>query len=233
MIAHERLRPGDQLPPEHKLSELLGVSKNSLREAVRMLVALNVLEVRHGSGTYVAALRPETVIRSLSLTVGLLPLQNMMSLFEMRRVLEGHVAGQAASRVTDDDLDYMADLVEQMDQQLPAAEISALDRLFHLRLAELAGNPAITALLDVLRIRWSGYPLFDVSENREEMRRISNAGHREILSALSRRDSAEAMAVMHSHILYSQRWNDDNSDLLSSVVRAQEDPLHWDTEKTP
>ena len=100
MIGTGRLGPGERIPPEGELCEELGVSRGSLREAVRMLAALGVIEPRHGSGTYVSQLRPEDVIGSLSLTLELLPLSGLLEVYEIRRVLEAHVAAQAAARCT-------------------------------------------------------------------------------------------------------------------------------------
>src|SRR5690606_18981882 len=85
-------------PPEADLCQELRVSRGSLREAVRMLAAPGVVEPRHGSGTHVSPLRPEDLIGSLSLTPQLRPLPGLLELYEIRRVLEAHVAAQAAAR---------------------------------------------------------------------------------------------------------------------------------------
>src|SRR5690606_23117387 len=85
-------------PPEADLCQELRVSRGSLREAVRMLAAPGVVEPRHGSGTHVSPLRPEDLIGSLSLTPQLRPLPGLLELNEIRRVLEAHVAAQAAAR---------------------------------------------------------------------------------------------------------------------------------------
>ena len=85
LIADGALRPGDRLPSEGELCERLGVSRGSLREAIRMLAALGVLETRHGSGSYVSDLRAADLIRSLHLTVGLLPMAGVLELTELRR----------------------------------------------------------------------------------------------------------------------------------------------------
>src|SRR5690606_36675760 len=82
-------------PPEADLCEELGVSHGSPREAVRKLAALGVVEPRHGSGTYVSPPRPEDLIGSLSLTLQLLPPPGLLEPYEIRRVLEAHVAAQA------------------------------------------------------------------------------------------------------------------------------------------
>ncbi len=90
MIASGRLVAGQRFPAENELCDELGVSRGSLREAVRMLAALGIIESRHGSGTYVSMLRPEEIIGSLSLTVDLLPLDGLLQMYELRRVLETH-----------------------------------------------------------------------------------------------------------------------------------------------
>lgn len=74
MMATGQLQAGQRFPIESELCAALGVSRSSLREAVRMLAALGVVEVRQGAGTYVSQLRAADIVRSLSLTVGLLPL---------------------------------------------------------------------------------------------------------------------------------------------------------------
>ena len=98
MMATGQLQAGQRFPIESELCAELGVSRSSLREAVRMLAALGVVEVRQGSGTYVSQLRAADIVRSLTLTVGLLPLDGLLEIYELRRVLEGYAASQAAAR---------------------------------------------------------------------------------------------------------------------------------------
>jgi len=90
MIASGELGPGAKFPPEPELCDHLGVSRSSLREAVRSLAALGVIESRHGSGTYVSALDPAAIISRFSLSVELIPLEGVLELLEVRRVLESH-----------------------------------------------------------------------------------------------------------------------------------------------
>jgi GntR family transcriptional regulator, transcriptional repressor for pyruvate dehydrogenase complex len=111
MISSGRLEAGQKFPPEPELCEELGVSRGSLREAVRMLSALGVIESRHGSGTYVSQLRPEEIIGSLALTVDLLPLSGLLDMYELRRVLESHAAAQAAAKVDDASADELLQLI--------------------------------------------------------------------------------------------------------------------------
>ncbi|MFE2630324.1 GntR family transcriptional regulator, partial [Streptomyces sp. NPDC059374] len=128
MIGTGRLGPGERIPPEGELCEELGVSRGSLREAVRMLAALGVIEPRHGSGTYVSQLRPEDVIGSLSLTLELLPLSGLLEVYEIRRVLEAHVAAQAAARCTPENIRTLFSLIDAMEATSDPAEASDPDR---------------------------------------------------------------------------------------------------------
>ena len=91
--------PGDRLPKETELAAQLGLSRNSLREAVRALSQLRVLEVRQGDGTYVTSLEPELLLESTSFVSHLLVGESALELFEVRRLLEGAAAGLAAARI--------------------------------------------------------------------------------------------------------------------------------------
>src|SRR5205807_9087946 len=91
--------PGDRLPKESELAAQLGLSRNSLREAVRALSQLRVLEVRQGDGTYVTSLEPELLLESTSFVSHLLVGESALELFEVRRLLEGAAAALAAARI--------------------------------------------------------------------------------------------------------------------------------------
>ncbi|MEV6110381.1 FCD domain-containing protein [Streptomyces sp. NPDC051940] len=205
MIATGRIGAGERLPPEGDLCEQLAVSRGSLREAVRMLAALRVLEPRHGSGTYVSALEPEDIIGSLSLTVELLPLSGVLEVYEIRRVLEAHVTAQAAARRTPEELESLRALVEGMEATDDPAEVSALDHRFHAGIARIAGNPALGALIDVFRTRSRKYQMFTLPEGAE-LKRRSDADHRVILAALADRDPAAAAAAAQAHVAQTERW---------------------------
>ncbi len=81
LIADGSLHPGDRLPSEGELSDQLGVSRWSVREAIRTLSALGVVETRRGAGSYLCELRASDMIQTLTLTVGLLPLESILELF--------------------------------------------------------------------------------------------------------------------------------------------------------
>src|SRR5262249_59078734 len=88
MILSGELQPGAKLPRENELAERLGLSRSSLREAVRALAALNVIEVRQGDGTYVTSLTPEVLLDVIGFGIDLLRDPSLLDVFEVRRFLE-------------------------------------------------------------------------------------------------------------------------------------------------
>src|SRR3954470_12088201 len=94
MIVDGRLAPGQRLPAERELSEMLGISRPTLRETIRSLVSLNILESRHGSGTYVAALDPATLLEPLQFVMSLRG-RTLDELFEARLLIEPALAAFA------------------------------------------------------------------------------------------------------------------------------------------
>src|SRR5699024_5782236 len=111
-IASGELAAGQKCPPEAELAAQLGVSRSSLREAVRAMSALGVMESRHGSGTYVSSLEPTVILQNFALLVDLLPLDGLLELFEIRRLMESHAAAAAAANATPEVLAKLTALVE-------------------------------------------------------------------------------------------------------------------------
>lgn len=205
LIADGALRPGDRLPSEGELCERLGVSRGSLREAIRMLAALGVLETRHGSGSYVGELRAADLIGSLSLTVGLLPMAGVLELTELRRVLEPHAAALAAARIDDDTVAVLDGILTEIEASDDFEEHSRLDHAFHMTISEVAGNDALTSLIEVLRSRSRAYRIPD-ADDAAELKRNSDAGHRAILRGLAAADPVAASAAASSHVAATEYW---------------------------
>ncbi|WP_040166217.1 FadR/GntR family transcriptional regulator [Microbacterium gorillae] len=205
LIADGTLSAGDRLPSESELCDRFGVSRSSLREAIRTLAALGVVETRHGSGTYVSSLLASDLLGSLSLTVGLLPLESVLELYELRRVLESHAAGLAAARRDEETVAELSALLDELERTHDDDEQSRLDHLFHMRIVELSGNPALSTLTGVLRTRSMAYRIFTTADAREIKRR-SDAGHRAILTAIANRDPVAATSAAAEHVQQTEVW---------------------------
>lgn len=205
MISSGELGPGDRLPSEVELCSHLDVSRSSLREAQKMLTVVGVLTSRTGSGTYVSQLTAEDFMSGLGITVPLLPLDPFLSLYDMRCVLEGHAAGQAAARFTPEQRQELSELAERIAAQEWGAEAESLDDRFHELLVEGADNPPISAMLAIIRSRGRHYRVFEV-DAQQVMKRESDEAHRRIAEAVMNRDPEVARVEAMAHVMTTRRW---------------------------
>ena len=205
LIADGTLRPGDRLPSEGELCEQLGVSRGSLREAIRMLAALGVIDTRHGSGSYVDDLRAADLIAVLSLTVGLLPMDGVLELIELRRALESHATALAAARSDETVVAELEGLLDRIEQTEDFDEHSRLDHEFHMAVAAMAGNAALTSLVEVLRSRSREFRIEDPVD-AAELKFHSDAGHRAILRGVAAKDPVAAGAAAAAHVAQTEFW---------------------------
>src|SRR5882762_5729978 len=174
--------PGDRLPKESELAAQLGLSRNSLREAVRALSQLRVLEVRQGDGTYVTSLEPELLLESTSFVSHLLVGESALELFEVRRLLEGAAAALAAARIDEAGKEALRTKLERMIESATVEELVQADVDFHAVIARATGNTFLTSLLASLSSRtmrarmWRGREVDNALDvTRDEHRRIYEA----------------------------------------------------------
>src|SRR5205809_1895304 len=107
MIVSGQLRPGDRLPREADLATTLGLSRNSLREAVRALSLIRILDVRQGDGTYVTSLDPQLLLEALSFVVDFHRDDTVLEFLAVRRILEPAATAMAAGRIAPAQLDAL------------------------------------------------------------------------------------------------------------------------------
>jgi GntR family transcriptional repressor for pyruvate dehydrogenase complex len=205
MIASGELQAGDRLPIEKELAARWGVSRGSLREAVRSLAALGVLETKQGDGTYVTQLDPGSLLRPLEFWAGLQEATQSVDLLGVRRVLETESAGLAAVRLTDDDLDELELILSDIDVGLASGELGPesfidADAAFHQRIAAASGNAALAALIDSLMTRTLRGRLWRAITERDSLG-AAHDEHRAILAALRTRDAERARIRMAAHLL--------------------------------
>ncbi len=151
-ILDNRLQDGDKLPSENSLSKQLGVSRNSVREAVQSLASLGIIEVRRGSGLYVKGFTLKPLVDNLSYGV-LFDLRELEDLLQVREVLESGMVDLALPHLTGERLALLDSIVAQMlvlaEQGEPLVE---MDRLFHLEMFRPVGNSILLQLQDIF---WS------------------------------------------------------------------------------
>lgn len=199
MIAEGRLKSGDQLPPERDLAEKFVVSRTSVREALRALESLGLVEIRPGEGTFVRAVSIETLIEPLALMM-LSQREAIAELFEARRLLEPTIASLAARRATPEELQEMERILEAQAREIAAGRTGLVqDSQFHDAIAGAAHNHAISRLV---------HGILDLlAQNREESLNTpgrptrSHQDHRRVLDAIRRRDEAAAEQAMRDHLV--------------------------------
>ncbi|GHE06959.1 FadR/GntR family transcriptional regulator [Klenkia taihuensis] len=205
MILGGQLRAGERLPPEKALAERLGLSRNSLREAVKSLSVMGVLDVRRGDGTYVTSLEPRLLLEAAGFVAELHDDRSLLEIFEVRRVLEAHSAACAARRATTSVVEGLAAELDSVAEDADVETLVEHDLRFHRAVADAAGNGYLSGLLDTLspatvRARtWRG-----LGETGAVARTL--AEHRSILEALRRGDPDVARAAMTLHIDGVQTW---------------------------
>jgi GntR family transcriptional regulator, transcriptional repressor for pyruvate dehydrogenase complex len=205
MLLSGELKPGDRLPPEKELSEALGLSRSSLREAVKALEIIRVLDVRRGDGTYVTSLTPSLLLDAMSFVVDIHQDDSVLELFEVRRILEPAAAALATLHITKDDVAGLRALLAEVEGTTSVDDLVANDIVFHRRICERSGNAYLTGLLDTLssstmRARvWRG-----LTEEGSVERTLTE--HRAIVDALEAGDAGLVSAHMTVHVSGVAAW---------------------------
>jgi GntR family transcriptional repressor for pyruvate dehydrogenase complex len=150
MIMSGELHPGDRLPKEADLAERLGLSRNSLREAVKALSLIRVLDVRQGDGTYVTSLQPRLLLDALTFVVDFHRDDTVLEFFEVRRILEPAAAAMAAQNMSDGDIAKLRAVLDELAEDPTAEELVANDLEFHRQIAAGSGNSVLCSLIESL-----------------------------------------------------------------------------------
>jgi DNA-binding FadR family transcriptional regulator len=150
MIVSGALRPGDRLPREADLAERLGLSRNSLREAVKALSLIHVLDVRQGDGTYVTSLEPSVLLDAMGFVIDFHRDDTVLEFLEVRRILEPAATAMAAARMTQDEVAELRGLLAKLGDDPSVEELVANDLDFHRRIALGSGNQVLCSLVDGL-----------------------------------------------------------------------------------
>ncbi|WP_405852276.1 FadR family transcriptional regulator [Streptomyces sp. NBC_00090] len=198
MIVSGRLRPGEKLPREADLASELGLSRSSLREAVKALALMNVLDVRQGDGTYTTSLSPALLLEALSFIVDFHQDDSVLDLFEVRRILEPAATGLAAERMSEDDRIELGKVLESVQAAATVEELVAADLEFHRRIALGAGNPVLASLVDNMSAPTVRARIWRGATEQGALERTL-AEHRAIYGAIMARDRqlAQSWALVH------------------------------------
>jgi GntR family transcriptional repressor for pyruvate dehydrogenase complex len=198
LVAEGRLKPGDKLPPERELAEVFGVSRTSVRDAIRVLETQGFVEARHGEGTVIREVPIDAIVRPLA--DALTASKDLVAdLFDMRKMLEPPLARVAAYRATAEDVAALEEILERQAAKVARGETGIEeDTSFHYRIALAAKNQVVQRMIDVIMdlLRESRVRSLHGAGRGEK----SLEGHRHILEAIRRRDPDAAAQRMRVHI---------------------------------
>ncbi|SFR70621.1 transcriptional regulator, GntR family [Agromyces sp. CF514] len=205
-ILDGRLKAGDHLPSERDLAVSLGVSRPSLRESLRVLEALGVVEIRRGGGPDGGAVLLSTpgdgMVNLLKLQIALAHF-NWTDVLETRLALEAWSVEEAAYRSQDDDHRELRAILDRMDApDIDSAEFNRLDAAFHLRIAEATGNALTAHFMGSLRtaIHRQMVQVYAELVDWRETAKTVRAEHRQILDDIVAGDGAAAAEHVRRHI---------------------------------
>jgi GntR family transcriptional repressor for pyruvate dehydrogenase complex len=197
--------PGTKLPREAELAARLGISRSSLREAVRALALVRVLEVRQGDGTYISSLEPDLLLESTRFVANLLGDRTEIELFEVRRLLEPAATALAAVRMDERSHELLKRELERMTAASSVEQLVDADAAFHAVIAQASGNAVLSSLLDSLSTRTMRARLWR-GRLEEGALEATRAEHARILEALVARDPELARTVAAAHVANSEHW---------------------------
>jgi len=201
-ILQNHLKAGDALPPESYWTETFGVGRSSVREAIKVLQALGVVEIRHGNGLYVRAVNFDPVLESLSYQMRFRP-QMFAELFRIRVWLESAAIEEAVRDISDEVVAELAAILAEWRRRIQSGESHVeLDEAFHRVLYTSLQN---STLLGLFRVFWIVFQTLDIDAIRTTDPELGVAEHELLFDAIRARDPELARRRLIEHFAHVQQ----------------------------
>lgn len=204
LILDGKLSPGARLPAEPDLSAQLGLSRGTLREAVRALVTARVLDVRRGDGTYVTSLEPRLLLEGIGFAVELMQEDRWLELLELRRILEPSATALAAERARPEVFGELAACLAAIDKSEGESRIKH-DIEFHGLIAAASGNQTLASMLSGINSHTLHARIWHGTLDADAHRRAKEE-HEAIYAAVRQRDPVVAHSAALMHVANTERW---------------------------
>jgi DNA-binding FadR family transcriptional regulator len=205
MIVSGELRPGDRLPREADLATTLGLSRSSLREAVRALSLVRILDVRQGDGTYVSSLAADSLLEALNFIVEFHHDASVLELLEVRRILEPAASARAAVLITAPTIDQVAEILGRANADSPVEDLVKADVEFHRAIALAAGNSVLASLIESLSAPTQRARVWRGMTQEGALQRTLDE-HQAIFDAIVRHDPEMARTWATVHVAGVEEW---------------------------
>ena len=205
MIVSGELRPGDRLPREADLATTLGLSRNSLREAVRALSLVRILDVRQGDGTYVSSLAADSLLEALNFIVEFHHDASVLELLEVRRILEPAASARAAVLITEPTIEHVTEILGRANADSPVEDLVKADVEFHRAIALAAGNSVLASLIESLSAPTQRARVWRGMTQEGALQRTLDE-HQAIFDAIIRHDPEMARTWATVHVAGVEEW---------------------------
>ncbi|MBK5241238.1 FadR/GntR family transcriptional regulator [Clostridium sp.] len=211
MIDKGILKKGDRLPSERALVEQLQISRTSIREALRALEVIGLIDCRQGEGNYIKASFQDNLFEPLSIMF-MLEESTQDEIWELRKIVEVEASGLAAKRITDDKLQELKEIYQRFISSVDEDVTAEIDKEFHYKIAECSGNILI---FNILKTVSNLVDHFIVDARRlilvqEKNKRILLDQHNNIYLAIEKHSSAAARQAMREHLDFAKVYIKEN-----------------------
>lgn len=222
LLQEKQLQPGDKLPPERELAAMMQVSRASLREGLRALSMMNVIEVRQGLGTFITSLEPELLVEQLSLVLAL-DTSTITHLFQTRKIIEVGAIALAAEQITAEDIVAMKALLHKAENAVddPALFLQT-DVELHKKIIDIANNPILSRILE--SVSQLSFASRSRTNDLPGLRQQTVGDHQAIVAALEKRDPKAAQAAMLRHLNNIERKLNSALNATDNHQPSQEVP---------
>ena len=199
-IIDGELRPGEKLPPEREIAEQLNVSRNSVREAIRIMDMTGVIASQQGSGNYITCEFQKSLAETMTMMFAMDQI-DYKQISQIRQALERLALSLAVTQAADEQIKEMENLVEELDQSTDDEKNVALDKKIHFTLAQASGNVLVLDFLEAC----SGVIDMFIKDVREEILRTEdhkdrlNQCHRKLVEALKEKDEVKGLEALDEH----------------------------------
>ena len=198
-VKNGELKRGDKLPSERELSEKLEVSRASVREALKALEMLGLIESRHGEGNFIKTNFEDSLLEPLSIIFLLMGSKNE-EIIQLRKIIEPEAAAMAAKNITEDELAEIYELMDEMENTTDRKVCVDLDKKFHYKIVKASGNNLISSIMFSVSSLIEKY--IDSSHINDDNKTIIESQHKAIYKAIREHDSEKAFNLLKDHLSF-------------------------------
>ena len=197
IVKKGELKSGDRLPSERELADKLEVSRTSVREALKALTMLGLIESKHGEGNFIRSNFEDSLLEPLSILFLLIGSKNE-DIIELRRILEPEAAALAAENITESELRELKEIMEELNNSLDGEISAELDKKFHYKIAQASRNHLISTIMFSISSLIEKY--IDSSHIHDMNKQVVKIQHEEIYMALESQDPKRASECVKKHL---------------------------------